>query len=77
MLFPSFQVLALHEFPLLERKCLVQCGSIPTKLLFLKSNEKFYAMFENKAVRGFKVILISIFRNGIKDRQGLRLFHVA
>ena len=45
----------MHEFPLLERKCVVQCGSIPTKLLFLSQNNKFYAMLESKTVKGFKV----------------------
>ena len=70
----------MHEFPLLERKCLVQCGSIPSKLLFLNQNNKFYAMFENKTVKGFKVICCSVssFKNYssiVENRSLMALLH--
>ncbi len=47
----SGQIITLHELPLLERKCVIQCKDIPTKIVFTKSNYKFYVMFRSKEVQ--------------------------
>ena len=59
LLCSSGQLIAFHEFPLMERRCLIQAPDLPLKLVFHRHDPKrFFAMFKNSELCAYKMDLV-------------------
>ena len=58
LLCNSGQLIAFHEFPLLERKCLIKAPDLPSKFVFHSNSTRFFAMFKNNEVRAYEMDLV-------------------